>query len=277
MPHHAVQTLSTPAHLHAGPLAAAVVIPTVARLSLVRAVRSVYAQDIEGGVQVLIGLDKPLSDSSALVQIERECPPHCLLTLFDLGYSTSRRHGGLHAACDGGALRTILSYAAHSRYVAYLDDDNWWAPQHLSSLRRSIEGVDWAFSLRWYVDPQSQKPVCVDEWESLGPDAGCFRPQFGGFVDPSCLMIDKQACEPVLRWWSVPLPDDEEGMSADRNVLRALQPYRWHGTDQATAYYTMHPADVLHPHRQRWIEEKRRSASSLPSENGNEAVAPPLP
>src|SRR5262249_10922795 len=131
MSQHVVRTVGAPAHLTEGPFAVAVVIPTVRRGSLVRAVRSVYAQDIAGTIQVLIGIDQPLGDGSALTQIERECPAHCLLSVFDLGYSTSVRHGGLHPSHDGGVLRTLLSYAAHSRYVAYLDDDNWWAPNHL--------------------------------------------------------------------------------------------------------------------------------------------------
>lgn len=276
MSQHGVQTLGGGGRLIDGPFAAAVVIPTVGRASLVRAVRSIFAQDLAGSIQILIGIDQPLGDGSAMTQIERECPGHCLLTVFDLGYSTSVRHGGLHPARDGGVLRTLLSYAAHSRYVAYLDDDNWWAPNHLSSLRQAITGVDWSFALRWYADAQTQQPLCVDEWESLGPYAGCFRHQFGGFVDPNGLMIDKLACEPALRWWSVPLPGDTIGMSADRNVQRYLREHhRWRGSGLATVYYTIHPSDTLNESRRHWIASKSNRGVRAETNAERKDPAPP--
>jgi len=47
----------------------------------------------------------------------------------------------------------MLVYAANSRYVGYLDDDNWIHEGYLARLRAAIEGRDWAYTLRWYVDP----------------------------------------------------------------------------------------------------------------------------
>ena len=37
--------------------------------------------------------------------------------MLDLGYSTPQRSGGTYPSYYGGALETILSYAANSRYV----------------------------------------------------------------------------------------------------------------------------------------------------------------
>jgi len=226
---------------------AAVVIPTLLRPSLLQAVRSVFAQQGISSVQVLIGIDKPLGDVKIIDQIKSESPANCLVSVLDLGYSTSVRHGGIHLAQDGGALRTILSYAANSRYVAYLDDDNWWANDHLATLKERIQGFDWAFSKRWFVDPNTLQPICVDEWESLGPDAGVYQAKFGGFVDPNTLMIDKIACEPALRLWCFPMPGEEKGMSADRMVFRYLrQQAKWCCTGKATCFYRLN-ADERHP------------------------------
>jgi hypothetical protein len=102
--------------------------------------------------------------------------------------------------------------------VAYLDDDNWWAPDHLGSLVGAIAGHDWAYALRWYADEQTGRGVGVDRWESVGPDAGVYAKRFGGFVDPSCLLIDAVACEPALRLWCHPLPGDATAMTTDRTV-----------------------------------------------------------
>jgi hypothetical protein len=240
------------------PFDVAVVVPTIGRPSLRRAVESVYAQQFEGTVQLLLGVDAWQGPAGALDDLARSAPARCTVAVFDPGYSTSVRHGGLHPARDGGALRTILSYAAHSRLVAYLDDDNWWAPVHLATLAAAVAGHDWAYSLRWYADGDAGEPLCVDRWESVGPDAGVFKERFGGFVDPSCLLVDKLACEPALRRWSTPLQGDASGMSADRLVFEWL---RQHGrgatTGQATAYYALGPSDGMHPQRLRWIAEAR--------------------
>lgn len=215
---------------------------------------SVFAQDFMGRIQLLIGIDKSDADRIILSEICQSMPQHCVVTVMDLGYSTSVRHGGLHPARDGGTLRTALSYLANSRYIAYLDDDNWWDPTHLSTLRKAIEGSDWAFSLRWFVDPVSGTPLCIDQWESTGIDSGVFAEQFGGFVDPNCLMIDKLQCEPVLRFWAIPLENDEKAMSADRNVFSALRrDFTSAPTQSATCKYVIDPKDELHSHRLEWI------------------------
>lgn len=219
---------------------AAVVMPSLLRPGIGAALRSVYGQAFSGTIQVLIGIDDPDADRSVLEPVLVERPPNCVVTVLDLGYCTSERRGGVHKDFAGGALRTILSYMANSRYVAYLDDDNWWHPDHLASLRAAIRGVDWAWSLRWFADVDSGEPLCIDEWESMGPDAGVFAKPFRGWVDPNCLMINKVACEPVLAGWSLPLTSDPDDMPADRRIFRALvNRYRSAGTGRATAYYRM--------------------------------------
>jgi hypothetical protein len=228
----------------------AVVMPTILRPSMTAAVASVFSQRIRGRGQLLLGIDRPLGDRKILEEVRKMVPQNWALMIFDPGYSTSVRYGGVHLGQSGGALRTILSYAAHSRYVAYLDDDNWWAPEHLPSLLEAIREHDWAYSLRWFVDPHTRQSVTVDQWESVGPNAGVYREKFGGFVDPNTLLIDKHACEPVLRWWSTPLAGDVKGMSEDRNVFAALrETYRVRGTNQATCYYVMDPKDKFHLQR----------------------------
>jgi len=229
---------------------AAVVMPTMLRPTIINAARSVFAQEGIESVQILIGVDKAIGDYGILEEIMHQAPEHCAVSVIDLGYSTSVRHGGFHAARDGGALRTILSYAAKSRYVAYLDDDNWWAKDHLASLREAIQGFEWAYSKRWFVDPDRLIPLAVDDWESVGPGGGIFKERFGGFVDPNTLMVDKVACEAVLPLWCVPLRGDSSGLTADRSVFNFLRNQRkGNATNQPTSFYKMNPTDPLHPQR----------------------------
>jgi hypothetical protein len=233
----------------------AVVIPSLLRKTLAQSLRSVFKQDFPGRIQILVGIDVPQGGIDVIDRTCEERPPRQEVLAFWPGYSTSVRHGGLHPSWDGGVLRTLLTYLANSRYVAYLDDDNWWAPDHLNSLKAALIGHDWAYSKRWFVHPDSREPICVDEWESLGPGLGEFA-SLGGFVDPTCLALDKIACESAIRWWSIPMRDTERAMDADRNVFRILASYfRGQGTNRATAYYVLDKTDHQHPKRLRNIGE----------------------
>jgi hypothetical protein len=237
------------------PYGAAVVLPTLLRPGLARAVRSIYAQDFADRIQILIGIDQAEGSRDQLVRLAAECPSHVALDLFDPGYSTSVRHGGIYPNKVTGSLRTLLAYAANSRYVAYLDDDNWWAPDHLSSLRAAVEGHDWAWSLRWFVDPEDDAPICIDEWESVGPDAGVFKEKFGGFVDTSSLLLDKLACHEVLPAWS--LTPFADGRGSDRLVFERLKRgLAGRPTGKATSFYTINPQDVVHLNRLQNFRQK---------------------
>ncbi len=228
----------------------AVVIPTVLRPSLHRAVSAVFSQDFTGTVHLLIGVDQATSDRAILDGLAETRPDNVFVTILDPGYSTSQRHGGLWPAFDGGALRTVLSYMAHSRFVAYLDDDNWWAPDHLTKLREAMAGKDWAFSRRWFTLPDSFTALCEDVWESVGPERGVYVPNFGGWVDPNTLMIDKVLCEPALREWCFPIKDDVTGMTADRRFFHHLkEKYNWGETECPTVYYQLNADDMEHPRR----------------------------
>lgn len=237
------------------PFDAAVIVPTVLRPSLARAVRSIYAQDFPGRVQILIGIDVAEGDAAQLDSLAAECPDRMMLTVAALPYSTSVRHGGLYPNRYSGALRTILTYAANSPRVAYLDDDNWWLPPHLASLAAAIDGFGWAYSARWFADGESGETICLDDWESVGPGGGVFAASFGGFVDPSSLMIDKLRCHDVVPLWSMsPFAD---GSGEDRLVFKALTDrHKGNGTGRATSCYTIGEHDRNHTARLQQMRER---------------------
>ncbi|MEO8715694.1 MAG: class I SAM-dependent methyltransferase [Acetobacteraceae bacterium] len=251
------------------PYRAAIVIPTVLRPSLLRAVRSVFAQELDGRIQVLIGVDRDLGGREVLATLARERPAHVDLDVLDPGYSTARAHGGLHSCAFGGSLRAALTLLANSRHVAYLDDDNWIGPDHLATLLATIEGVEWAFCRRHMVDPRTEEPICVDEWESVGPGEGFFNRRFGGFVDPNCLMIDKIACHDVVGEWAISTFDN--GGGEDRRVFDLLRTrHKGRGTRRATSYYLVNEADPIHAFRTEWFrsqgyewKEQRRVSMTL--------------
>ncbi|MCQ8240749.1 glycosyltransferase family 2 protein [Rhizosaccharibacter radicis] len=230
------------------PFDAAVVMPTILRPSVVDALRSVLAQRDVERVQILLGLDRP-GDLAPVRALEPELPSGWLLQALWPGYSTSVRHGGLSPARDGGVLRCVLSHLAHSPHVAYLDDDNWWQAEHLRALLDAVRDADWAYSYRWFVHPDTRRPVCVDQWESVGVGRGIFRERFGGFVDPNCLMIDKRRCAAALARWNEPLEGDPKAMSADRNVFNELLSLLGAPSGRPTTFYVLDPTDGMHPFR----------------------------
>lgn len=229
------------------PADAAVIVTTVLRPSLQEALRSVFRQDFPGSIQVLIGVDKAHGPLEPLLKVLEERPVNVGALVLNPGYSTSARHGGLHHAFDGGAMRVILSYLANSRLLAYLDDDNLWLPNHLGSLAAAIRGFDWAYSLRTFFDGRNGRDLCVDIWDSVGPGKGNKRDTaLGGFVDPNCLMIDKSRAEGVLQLWSLPVGGSR--VTADRRVfhrLRTRHPVAWTGL--ATVRYAIRPSFYLWP------------------------------
>jgi hypothetical protein len=216
------------------PFDAAVVMFTKRTGPLARAVRSVYAQDIEGRVQIVVGADGPQADRGALAALAREAPERMALTVVDVGYSTARSRGGLHPPEAGGSLRAALTLLANARHVAYLSEVNAYGRNHLSTLKRALGGDRaWAWTQRWFADARSGAVMCKDDWESAGPGAGTFAKSEGGFVAADALMIDKLACAGALTAWTAA---DEQGRGEDRHFFRAIRGLPHGATGEPTVY-----------------------------------------
>jgi len=245
----------------------AVIMPTIGRRTLIQAVESIFAQTSVTSIQLLIGFDVVGEDAFFLEAFLKSPPPHVDVYTFYPGYSTSVRHGGYHIAGDGGALRTILSYMANAKYLTYLDDDNWWAPDHLSSLLLAVQGKDWAYAHRWFVHPTKSELMCRDTWESVGIDEGVYAEQFGGWVDPNCYIFDKIKCEDVLGLWCQSLSVNAQGygMTADRLIFDGLRKKSPPGTSNlASVYYRTQPEDANFKNRIYKLEKVDRSKVWLP-------------
>jgi hypothetical protein len=231
------------------PFDIAVVMATVANPTLPQAIRSVYGQRFSGSIQILIGIDRWAGERGPVDAVIAECPSHVGVTRIDLGYSTSQRHGGVYPSYFGGALKTLLSYAANSRYVAYLDDDNWYEPDHVATMLQAIQGKAWGFSLRNFIDSGSQEFLCADTWESVGPGQGVYAKAQGGFVDTNCYVIDTQICSDVFPEWA--MTRFAGGTGGDRQVLRRLRDRPWgtngaHTVNYRTRLPHMHPYLLWH-------------------------------
>ena len=62
----------------------------------------------------------------------------------------------------------LAPFAISEDIICYLDDDNWYEPDHVEKLVKRIEeGNDWAYSLRKIYDKNGNY-LCEDNCESLG-------------------------------------------------------------------------------------------------------------
>jgi hypothetical protein len=184
------------------PADVAVIMPTILRPDLGRAVQSIYDQTYTGRIQICIGVDVAKGEIGDFDALFEARPDNVSILIVSLPYSTSVRHGGLHnAPYDGGAIRTVLGFIANSRHLAFLDDDNVYLPDHIERLRRAIEGKVWASGQRILVNQDTGEHLAIDRWDSVGPNKGRFAAQ-GGFIDPNCLMIDKLRVNTFLGLWA---------------------------------------------------------------------------
>jgi len=127
----------------------AVVIPTVLRPSLLQACQSIVAQTVEGSINVVIGVDYPRGPLKLLDDVRHLERDNRKITIIHPGYSTSSARGGVFPNPFGGALRTICSFAANARHIAYLDDDNAFRPDHVAKLVAALDanpGAGFAYS-----------------------------------------------------------------------------------------------------------------------------------
>jgi hypothetical protein len=230
----------------------AVITPTVLRADLVRACHSVVEQTVDGSINLVIGVDIALGDPTVLDAVRALATPRRTVTILDPGYSTVRDRQGVFPSRSGGGLRSALSFLGNARYLAYLDDDNWFASDHLETLGKAIAGKVWAFSLRWFADSRTGQPLAVDQFESIGPGRGIHQQEFAGFCDSSTLLLDAEATQAVLPHWCYGTA--AEGNGADRRIFQALSAMPYGETGQPTAYRRLRHTDVNHAARLRWLE-----------------------
>lgn len=157
--------------IYAGPLVS-VVIPTYTRLDLLnRAITSALAQDYANLEVVVVGDNCP-----DLAEILLLGPPPDRVRIFNLAHN----HGA------GGAVpRNHAIAAAGGPLIAYLDDDNAWKPDHVSSLYIAMmeSGASFSFS----------------SMEVNGTDLKFSEPKHGS-IDTSCILHRKDLIAKLGGW-----------------------------------------------------------------------------
>lgn len=106
----------------------------------------------------------------------------------------------------------LAPYVVKEDIIFYLDDDNWYEPDHIESLVTIIQDHDlgWAYSLRKIVDNDGNW-ICDDNCESLG----CHPNSHGYYlVDNSCYAVRTDVARKYSNAWYVPIISDRNFQAA---------------------------------------------------------------
>jgi hypothetical protein len=176
-----------------------VITPSIGGPHLWRAIASVQAQTYPY-LHHLVVADG--SECHERVRACLPCEPRHQLHLLALPYNVGG-DGFLGHRVYGAA-----PFLANSRYVAFLDEDNWFEPDHVASLMAKItaEGLVWAYSLRKIVDTDGRY-VCNADCESLGQWPTWNKT--GHLVDTSCYMLRRDVALFANAIWYRRFRDEE--------------------------------------------------------------------
>lgn len=117
----------------------------------------------------------------------------------------------------GHRVYAACGYLVNADVICYLDEDNWFEPNHVEKLMDRIKkGSDWAYSLRRIVDKQGDY-VCDDNCESLGQWPIYFNPN-AYHIDTSSFMVKADIARKLGGAWY-------GQWGADRQFFTALKQY----------------------------------------------------
>lgn len=131
--------------------------------------------------------------------------PH--IDLVDLPYPTGKDQ------YNGHRIYGAMTYIANGELLCFLDEDNWYEPNHIETLVDVIsKGNKWAYSLRKIVS-QDGEYICNDDCESLGKWTSVINDKF---IDVNCFMIPKAAALGFSPYWYRRARHPQEQPEVDR-------------------------------------------------------------
>jgi glycosyltransferase involved in cell wall biosynthesis len=186
-----------------------VITPTIGSPKLIDAIESVKNQTYKCNHLIVVDGSEHLSDARSIFHR-------------DTNYVVSPENTGK----TGGNFYGHRIYAAYphlinSDYILFLDEDNWYEPDHVASLIETIEkkNLDFSYSLRKIFSPD-KKYLCDDNCESLGKwpifmsRSSPHGPQF--LIDTSSFCFKREFIQKTCHFW-------HSGWGGDRRFLYSVK------------------------------------------------------
>ena len=135
----------------------------------------------------------------------------------------------------GHRIYAAFSHLVNTDYVFFLDDDNWYEPDHVESLVDTLQSqsLDFAYSLRNIYD-ENKEFVCRDDCESLGKWPIWFthdNPQY--LIDTSSFAFKRDFLIQVASLW-------HSGWGGDRRFFYAVKDQsRWNTSGKYSLNYRL--------------------------------------
>jgi len=160
-----------------------VITPTTGKESLLKAIESVTDQTINTPVEHLVVFDGSRAESDFFMH---EDGMHGCPTFMTLPENVGANNW------YGHRVYAAMPLMVNADYILFLDEDNWFEPNHVETLLQKIKSKDlmWSYSLRKIVD-ESGKYVCDDDCESLGRYPTYYDHTLN-FVDTNCYCFKRE-------------------------------------------------------------------------------------
>lgn len=184
-----------------------IITPTTGTKHLEQCVNSVANQTYDN-IQHLVVVDGKEHRKKAEQQIHHDAD--ILVLPYNTGYDQYNGHRIYGAA----------TYLAEGQYIIFLDEDNWFEPNHVEELVKRVgdNGNGWAYTLRKIVN-QDGEYICNDDCESLGKWKSVLNDQF---VDVNCYIIHKSLALWFSPGWYRRARHPEEQPEVDRLLSSKL-------------------------------------------------------
>jgi hypothetical protein len=183
---------------------AAILIPTTGAETVRRAIESCLTSD-HAAVQVIAVVDGSQHRDAFEHQVAGLSDPRLQTVVLPENIGADDYYG--HRVYGG------FSYLVNAHYLLFLDQDNFFDPDHVSSQIANIEanGLDWSYSLRKVCD-RGGNFIARDDSESLGR-----WPSLGGYqlIDTNCYCLKLQTAIGIAAAWF-------GNWGQDRRVTEAL-------------------------------------------------------
>ena len=144
---------------------ALVITPTTGSLELIDAIISVQNQTYSNTEHLIVvdGFNFTAATDEILKKVALISPANVQVTRTDIPFNTGAN--GFY----GHRIMAAFGHLTAHDYIFFLDQDNWYEPNHVESLVAECEKYkfDWAYSLR-NIHDKDKNFICQDNCESLG-------------------------------------------------------------------------------------------------------------